>query len=306
MNQPTIVGLGEALFDVFDEGEHLGGAPLNCAVHAGQLGNDAIVVSRVGDDQRGRQVFAGLERRGISSHYVQIDGERPTGIVQVTMEAGEPNYEIVLGSAWDHLEFTSALAELAERCDAVCFGSLGQRELMSRTAIQHFLSAAGQAIRLFDVNLRQQYFSPELIAASLQLSTAVKLNADELDVLGHMWGEPTKHTAGDNVDRCRTLLARFQLDFVALTRGADGLVVVTPEKVWDGSPVVADTSQGTPVGAGDSSAAAVLHGLTHGWNWPRIVKLANTIGAHVASRPEACPPLSAGVQRLLNDDSLHG
>jgi fructokinase len=290
---PVIIGLGEALFDVFPDQERLGGAPLNVAVHAHQLGNTGIVASRIGDDERGRQIMRHLRFRDMRSDYLQIDTARDTGIVNVTLDDGEPSYEIVLGAAWDSLRFDRRFGALASQCDAVCFGTLGQRQSESRAAIQRFVESATAAVRLFDVNLRQEFYSGPLIKKSLKLASAAKLNSDELAVVSRL----LEIHAEDEAAAATHLREQFALDFVAVTRGPRGVVVYTEAGYVEAEPVKADLSGGDRVGAGDSTAAALLHGKVRNWPWERTVKLANTIGALVASRCGACPPLDDVVKR---------
>ncbi len=290
-----IIGLGEALFDVFSDQEYLGGAPLNVAVLAHRVGNTGIVASRIGDDERGRQIMRHLRSRDMRSDYLQIDTSRDTGIVNVTFVDGEPSYEIVLGVAWDGLRFDRRFNTLASQCDAVCFGTLGQRQPESRAAIQRFVESAKLAVRLFDVNLRQDFYSGPLIEKSLKLASAAKLNSDELTVVSRLLEIHIEDEAAAAIQ----LRERFDLDFVALTRGPRGVIVYTEAGHVETEPVKADLSGGDRVGAGDSAAAALLHGKVRSWPWQRTVNLANTIGALVASRSGACPPLDDAVKRLL-------
>ena len=171
-----VVGLGEALFDLLPAGPVLGGAPLNVAVHAHQLGAEGILVSRVGRDEFGDRIRKELASRSMSADHLQTDPDRPTGTVQVTLRNGEPQYDIVPDVAWDAIDFTADLEALASRCAAVCFGSLAQRGSRSSAAILRFLDRAGRAVRLFDVNLRQRYYSRGVLTAGLERSTMVKLS----------------------------------------------------------------------------------------------------------------------------------
>ena len=187
-----IVGIGEALFDLLPDREVLGGAPLNVVVHAHQLatvlGGRAVMVSRVGADERGRRLRAELSARGLSDRFIQNDADRPTGTVRVTLDRGEPHYDIVRDVAWDRLEFTSELSALAAECSAVCYGTLGRREDQADRTICRFVESAGQAIKLFDVNLRQHFYTAPLLSRGLELATIAKMNETELlvvtDVLG--------------------------------------------------------------------------------------------------------------------------
>jgi fructokinase len=298
----TLVGLGEALFDVFPDAQILGGAPLNFAVHAHQLvsvlGGCAYPVSRVGEDPLGRRVCAELERLGVSPRYIQTDAKLPTGQVLVTLDAQhQPQYEISEGVAWDALEFTDALAALAASCHGVLFGSLAQRHPLSHAAIRRFVQSAPQAIRLFDVNLRQHFYSVELIRESLALASAFKLNSEEMRRMAELF-----HLPGANPEQqARGLFEMFPLRHVILTRDIRGTLIFTREgEVFEGQPVQYPRSpQADNVGAGDACAAGGLVGLLLGWPLDRVVNLANHAGAYVASQPGATPQLPEAVLRLL-------
>jgi fructokinase len=284
-NVPVIVGLGEALFDLFPDGARLGGAPLNLAVHAHLLGNCGVVVSRVGPDDYAQCVLDELRRRGMPVDHIQVDSTRPTGTVRVDVDPhGEPTFTITNDVAWDYLEFDAPGEDLARRCNAVCFGTLAQRNPQSRSAIHRFLESAGQAMRLFDVNLRQQYFDRPTLRRSCELATAMKLNRAEVDVVGEMLGVGTGQEKVSGV-----LLERFDLDWVAVTRGAAGVAIYADGRMHEADPVPA-TPGGDAVGAGDAAGAALLHGAVRHWPWARTARLANTLGAHVASQAGACPP----------------
>lgn len=292
----TIIGIGEALFDVFPDQSRLGGAPLNVAVHAHQLGNQGVVASRVGQDALGEQVRRELLDRGMTTNHLQFDPDRPTGTVVVAFDAhGEPQYDIIRDVAWDALQWDHDLDRLAHRADAVCYGTLAARDGQTRHTLYRFLELSRKAVRLFDVNLRQQYYTRRILTRGLELATAVKLNTSELQRLGAIFGlgEKPDHAA-------QALLRQFELDWLVLTRGKDGNVLFTRERKVDATPVpVAEREGGgTPVGAGDAAAAALLHGAVRGWEWERTLELANALGAYVAARPGACPPLSDELREL--------
>ena len=291
---PRIIGIGEALFDVFADGARLGGAPLNVALHAHQLGDEGVVVSRVGQDELGERVLRELVERGMSTAHIQTDPDRPTGEVIVDVdERGEPTYDILRHVAWDTLQFDFDLEDLAQRASAVCFGALAQRDGQSRHTIYRFLDAARRAVKLFDVNLRQDYYDRRILTRSFELADAVKLNIDELRIMDGMF------MLGDAPDEAAAaILRKFSVKWVALTRGAEGTVVYTPRAKHEIEPVVARPG-GDRVGAGDASAAGLLHGATRRWPWERTLKLANALGAHVASQHGACPPLSEEVKALI-------
>jgi fructokinase len=299
---PTIVGIGESLFDIYPNGaQHLGGATLNFSVHAHQLqsriGGHGTTVTRVGSDALGRGILDCLERFGMDTTRVQVDGEHPSGQVLVTISAdGHPSYDILEGVAWDAIEFDDVARRLASSCDAVCFGTLAQRAPKSRSSIQQFVEAAPQAFRLCDINLRQHYFDTPVIQRSLELATAVKLNHEELEVLAGLLRLP-----GETNGRIAALLRDFHLDYIVLTRGERGTAIFTPDQEVDGPPVSYPPSPNAdPVGAGDSCAAAVTVGLLMKWPLPDVAHFANHIGAYVASQPGGTPVLPA--QLRVNPD----
>ena len=304
----TIVGLGEALFDVFPDKQVLGGAPLNVAVHAHQLsqsrGGRGVVVSRVGQDSLGDTLLAELRARGMSTEFVQSDPDRPTGTVYVDVAAsGEPSYEIVSGVAWDWMQFDPDAESLANQCQAVCFGTLAQRESESRSCILRFLSAAKRAVRLFDVNLRQKAYTAQILRRSCELSTAVKLNEHEMKIVADLCGLTVgANAAGNDVNEqlAMSLLKKFDLKLVALTRGSRGTVLLTPTSRFDGPPVHYDAQPGADsVGAGDACAAAILVGLVQRWPMEKVVNVANHMGAFVASRAGATPVLPKEVLEMV-------
>src|SRR5919112_107376 len=185
---PLFVGLGELIWDMLPEGRRLGGAPTNFAYMARLLGNRSAVASRVGRDALGREARARLEAAGVSTEFIQIEDEHPTGTVGVRIgERGEPAFTVNGNSAWDYLEWTERWEGLAARADCVCFGTLGQREPRARETIVRFLERVRPAaLRVFDVNLRHSFFTPEMLARSLALSSVAKLNVDELRLAASM------------------------------------------------------------------------------------------------------------------------
>lgn len=303
----TIVGLGEALFDLFPDRQVLGGAPLNVAVHAHQLavglGGRGVVVSRVGQDDLGGALMADVTGRGMTGEFVQADPDHPTGRVYVSFsDKGEPSYEIVRNVAWDWLQFDPDLEDLAVNCQAVCFGSLAQREAQSRNTIYRFLTAARNAVRLFDVNLRQHYFDRQVLERSCELATAVKLNDQELPVVLRTLGLAAATTSGGDVEgMTRAILKRFShLKLVALTRGAQGTVIQTLTEKIEDQPVSYPMADGADaVGAGDACSAGLLVGLLLRWPLRRTLALSNHTGAYVASQPGATPKLPGAILEMV-------
>lgn len=303
----TILGLGEALFDVFPDKQVLGGAPLNVAVHAHQIsqprGGRGVVVSRVGQDPLGNLLLAELRKRGMTTDYVQSDPDRATGTVFVDLsDPASPSYDIVKGVAWDWIQFDPELEALASQCQAVCFGTLAQRESEARNAILRVLSAARRAVRLFDVNLRQDYFNAQIVRRSLEHCSAIKLNESELPIIADLLAFSASPTAPgkDLSERLAcTLLKKFDLKLVALTRGAQGTLLLTPTGRFEAEVPRYEPEPGADsVGAGDACAAGILLGLVQRWSMDRTVHVANHLGAFVASRAGATPPLPQAVLDL--------
>ena len=283
--QFTIVGLGEILWDVLPDGKQLGGAPANFAYISNALGNRGIVLSRVGDDEFGREILDELNAKNLSTENIQIDGEKLTGIVNVKLENGQPTYEIVENVAWDFLELNKNWREIAQNCDAVCFGSLAQRNDISRKTIRQFVSLT-EGLKIFDINLRQNYFSAEVLDESLKLANILKLNHDELPVIL----EILKIKGENEVKQVKNLIDLYELKFVCLTRSADGSLLLTKNELAENNGkkiTVKDT-----IGAGDSFTAAITHGILRGWELEKINDFANKVGAFVASQTGAMPDFS--------------
>ena len=292
-----VVGLGELIWDLLPEGRRLGGAPSNFAYVSRLLGGEAAVASRVGRDALGDEAVERLERAGLSTLYLQRDDAHPTGTVGVRIGAhGEPHFNVNENSAWDYLAWTPAWEELAARSTVVCFGTLGQRRPLSRATITRFLAATRPgALRLFDVNLRHSFFTPEMLAHSLRLSTVVKLNAEELSAAGSM----LSLRASGELETARELLKTFDLKLVAVTRGEAGSLLVSLDEADEhpGCRVerVADT-----IGCGDAFAAALAYGLRRGAPLSICNEVANRVGAWLATQTGATPDSDpATVARLL-------
>lgn len=282
---PTVIGLGEILWDVFPEGKQLGGAPLNFSHHGAQLGADAYPVSAVGADANGEEIRQILAAKNLPDIHVQTDPTHPTGRVNVTLRDGKPTYEILRDVAWDNIRFTPALAELAARANAACFGSLAQRNSVSRHSIHAFLDAMRpESLRIFDINLRQDFFNREIVESSLRRANILKLSDEELPVLTAMFDLP-----GDVSAQLRHLLERFNLQLVAYTRGGAGSLLVTAGETSDhlGFPTeVIDT-----VGAGDSFTATLCMGLLQNLPLAEINRHASQVAAFVCSQSGATPQL---------------
>jgi fructokinase len=285
--RPVVVGLGEALWDVLPDADHFGGAPANVALHAAALGAESWLVSAVGQDARGDAALARLDGAGVRRDTVARLGDHPTGVVRVTLDAaGHPVYDIAAESAWDYVPWSVAVQQVAERADAVAFGSLAQRSPTSRATIRRAVATTRSASwRLFDVNLRQRYYDADVLAESMELANAVKLNEEELPVVSQLCGVAD----GPPLHQLRALCDRFALRLAALTRGPCGAVLVTPNEVCESTApptVVADT-----VGAGDAFTATLLIGILAGRALDEVSRRANAVAAYVCSQPGATPPI---------------
>ncbi len=281
-----VVGLGELIWDLLPQGKQLGGAPTNFAYIARLFGEEAVSASRVGADAFGREAIERLNGAGISTRFVQWDDFHPTGTVAVTVDdEGEANFCVNQNSAWDYLEWTDDWAKLSARCDAVCFGTLGQRHAQARSTILRFLKEMrADSLRVFDVNLRHSFFNKEMLYSSLELANVLKLNSDELPRLASMLD--LEYT--DARETALRLIEGFDLRLVAVTRGARGSLVVSRDKVCEhnGYKVrVVDT-----IGAGDAFAAALVHKLLRNASIEEASDAANRTGAWVASHAGATPP----------------
>lgn len=285
-----IVGLGEALWDCLPDGRKLGGAPANFAYHAGQFGNDAIAVSAIGNDELGDQTIRELEEKSLCYLMPRLDF--PTGTVQVELNNGVPTYNIKEKVAWDNIPFTNDIKEVAKNCRAVCFGSLAQRNIVSRRTIHKFLAAAPlDCIKIFDINLRQSFYNKEIIKASLQACNILKINDEELVVLGHLFG----YTGLDIENKCWLILGKYNLNMLVLTCGVNGSYVFTPGVIsYMNTPEVnvVDT-----VGAGDSFTGSFVASILSGMSVRESHKLAVDVSAFVCTQKGAMPKLP---QRLLD------
>jgi len=280
--QFKIVGIGEILWDLLPNGKRLGGAPANFAYAASQLGNEGIVLSRVGNDEPGREILAELKAKNLSTETIRIDEKNPTGVVNVNLENGQPSYEIVENPAWDFLELSDDWRKAALSADAICFGSLAQRNKISCKTVRETVNLT-RKLRVFDVNLRQIFFSREILLRSLNMASVAKLNQEELLVVAGLF-EIKKLNP---VKAAKDLLVRFGLKLICVTRGANGSILVTKKEVSEHPGLkieVADT-----IGAGDAFTAALAHGLLRNWNLDKINEFANKVGAFVASQTGAMP-----------------
>lgn len=282
-----VVGMGEALWDVLPEGKKIGGAPANFAYHVSQFGLPSCVVSAVGDDPLGAEITENFTSKGLNQLIETVP--YPTGTVQVEIDqAGVPQYEIKENVAWDNIPYTARLEQLAERTKALCFGSLAQRNVVSRNTINRFLDAMPQDpdnLVVFDVNLRQGFYNKEILCNSMERCNILKINDEELITVSRLFGYP----GIDLQDKCWILLGKYNLKMLILTCGINGSYVFTPGHVsFRPTPKVevADT-----VGAGDSFTAAFISCLLKGFSVTSAHERAVETSAFVCTHKGAMPVL---------------
>lgn len=291
MSEKFVIGMGEALWDVLPEGKKIGGAPANFAYHVSQFGLPSCVVSAVGDDALGKEILENLSTKGMNMLINTVP--YPTGTVQVEIDAaGIPQYDIKENVAWDNIPFNEALENLAKDTKAVCFGSLAQRNVVSRETIGKFLDAIpaeNDPLIIFDINLRQGFFTKETICESMQRCNILKINDEELEVITPMFG-----LSGSVEHRCRALMEKYGLRCLILTCGTDGSYVFTADEVsFLETPrvKVADT-----VGAGDSFTGAFCGSLLAGASVRDAHRRAVDVAAFVCSQSGAMPRIPDGLR----------
>ena len=293
--KPLVVGIGEILWDILPSGKKLGGAPANFAYHAGELGCEAYIISSVGNDKLGNEILDILNTLGLSSRYIQIDECHPTGTVEVQLDNnGIPSYIIHKNVAWDYIKVNEKCLELMKNADAVCFGSLSQRSETSREAILKLLNNTNNnCIKIFDINLRQNFYNREIIINSLAHANVLKLNELELSIVSDLLGV----NGGEESEKLRKLQKKYSLRLIALTKGDCGSILFNGERIskHPGFKVeVLDT-----VGAGDAFTAAVAVGLIKKWDLDTINDFANKLGGYVCTQQGATPKIPEWLKASL-------
>ena len=279
-----IVGLGEALWDLLPEGKKLGGAPANFAYHAGQFGLDTIAISALGEDALAEETIDALKEHNLN--YLMPRVPYPTGTVQVTLaEGGIPTYDIKEGVAWDNIPYTDEMAEIAKNARAVCFGSLAQRNSVSREDIRQFLAdTPADCLKICDINLRQQFYSKEILEDSFKLCNILKINDEELVVVNRMFG----YDGLDMRQTCEKMVQDYGLKMLVLTCGTNGSYVFTDDGLtsFQDTPkvTVADT-----VGAGDSFTGSFCACIINGKPVQEAHKIAVKVSAFVCTQNGAMP-----------------
>jgi fructokinase len=291
-----IVGLGEVLWDLLPSGKVLGGAPANFAYMAHLLGDRGVVASRVGDDALGQQACAVMASLGLSTQYIQQDCQHETGLAEVAIDdVGQPMFTIKESVSWDFLEWTQAWEELAREADVVCYGSLAQRSAISAATVGRFLRASRpEALRIFDVNLRQKYYSKDILERSLQYADVLKLTDHELIHLTSLLG----FKASGEEESARKLLEECDLKLVCVTRGSRGSMLVSYEETVEHPGIAVKVVDS--VGAGDAFTACLAHHLMRGRSLEEISEFANRLASWVATQVGATPAVDrVGVQSII-------
>jgi fructokinase len=292
----TILGIGELLWDMLPEGPQLGGAPANYSVMAARLGNHATILSRLGQDELGQRAFEILKPFPVDCSQLQADPEQPTGRVTVELEDGQASYTVHQPVAWDFFELTDAWQAVAAKADAVCFGSLAQRNEHSRRTIHTLVKATRpECQRIFDVNLRAPFYDQEIMRDSLKLASVMKMNDVEVPQVLGLLGLPASSSLREGAER---LLTEFpQLNLVAITCGGEGSLLVSRTEcdVHPGISIkVADT-----IGAGDAFTAAMTHYLLRGAPLSVLNEAGNRWGSFIASQSGAMPEISPETLRRI-------
>lgn len=282
-----VIGMGEALWDVLPDGKKIGGAPANFAYHVKQFGLESYAISAVGEDTLGDELLSQFDKHGVSYHIARVP--YPTGTVLVELDSeGVPQYEIKENVAWDNIPFTPELEEMAKRTKAICFGSLAQRNIVSRETINRFIDTIpddDDRLKVFDINLRQNFYTKEIICNSMKQCNILKINDEELVTVSRMFGYP----GIDLENKCWILLGKYNLKMLILTCGINGSYVFTPGEIsFQPTPSVQveDT-----VGAGDSFTAAFIANILKGRDVKEAHRIAVETSAFVCTRKGAMPKL---------------
>ena len=290
----VIVGLGEILWDMLPSGKALGGAPANFAFHAKELGESSVVISCVGNDEMGREIISSLENMDMSTEFLYIDKTHPTGVVSVTTNKEmKPSYLIQEGVAWDYIPTSELLSELAFKSTAVCFGTAAQRSQLSRMTIQKFVGLMGQdSIRVFDINLRQNFYSRDVIETSLSLANVLKLNVNELSVVKKLL-----RLNGDEEKILNELSRKYSLRLIALTKGMEGSIIYSEGRIskHEGYRINLEDT----VGAGDAFVAALVTGLLRGYELDDLNNKANCVASYICSKHGGTPSLTNEIRQLF-------
>lgn len=292
-----VLGVGEILWDVFPSGKKLGGAPTNFAYHVSALGHEGVVVSRIGNDEYGREIIEQLISLGLATDYVQIDGDKETGVVEVCIDSNDqPSYIIKEDVAWDFLQWDNKLDTLLETTDAICFGTLAQRSRISRNTIITLLEKAERdTIKVYDINLRQSFYNKGIIADSLKLADIVKLNADEIELVRDLLNINSKY---NEEDLCRYLIDGYDLKLICLTKGEGGSTLIDNQTTFHSPSFPYELAD--RVGAGDAFTAGVIVGYLNEEPIDIISTRANKLASWVTSKHGGTPVYDSEIKGIMN------
>ena len=284
--KPVVIGIGEVLWDIFPEGKELGGAPANFIYFAKQFGAESYIISTVGKDVPGNEILAKLNSFGLNTYYVSVNNEHLTGVVDIILDdTGNPDFKIQKNVAWDYINWSEDIKNIAEVADAVCFGTLAQRSKVSRDTIRKFLhSTRDECLIILDLNLRQSFYNKEIIETSLEYADILKLNDEEFNAVTEMFC-----VSGSEPEVLSELLNNFNLQLIALTKGENGSILYSRKgESFKKIPVdnIVDT-----VGAGDSFTSVLVMGLLNNIPLKDIHKKAAEVSAFVCSREGAMPEM---------------
>jgi len=296
-----VASVGEILWDMFPGGKKIGGAPTNFAYHVSSLGHRGIIASRIGKDELGKEIFNYLKNCGLSTEYIQIDSMYPTGTVDVRIDnKGYPEYIIKQNVAWDFFEFDRKWETLAKEADAIYFCTLSQRTPKSYLAIKEFLNNTRKdAVKIFDINLRQNFFSHKIITESLEKSSILKLNDEELPILMKLLGLRENKSQKES---CLALIKEYNLDLVCVTKGKNGSLLITEKEVFRHNGFA--TSVVDTVGAGDAFTAALVVKYLEGKSLSELSEAANKLGSWVSSQIGGMPPANKEILSELSNEIL--
>jgi len=279
----TVVGIGEVLWDLLPNGKILGGAPVNFVYHAAQLGADGVAISSVGNDELGREIVDSVNEKGIVN-CISFNNH-PTGTVGVTLIGGKPDYTIYENVAWDFIELTPESFSILQQADAICFGTLAQRNNVSHQAIMSALKLVPEkCLRVYDINLRQKFYSRSLVEDSLAVSNVFKINDDEISLFNHLF-----EISGNEVEICQLIIDAYSLEYLALTKGEKGSYLFHDNEISYMQTPVVDVED--TIGAGDSFTAALVMGILNNLPLKEIHRKAVEISAFVCTQKGATPGL---------------
>jgi fructokinase len=292
-----IAGIGELLWDIFKNVKKLGGAPANFAYHVSALGHEGIIISRIGNDELGREITYFLGKLNLDTGNIQVDNKKPTGTVVVKMdEHNQPVYIIKEEVAWDFLEWNKKINDMLSSVDAVCFGTLAQRNEITRQTILKFLKMVNKkAVKILDINLRQSFYNKQIIEESLKSADILKLNTGELEVLSSIFQINPKFS---EKDACRFLIDKYSLNLISLTKGEEGSLILNDTSYCESPSFpykVADR-----VGAGDAFTAAMIILYLKGKSLAEISEYANRLASWVTSQKGGTPVYDSAIKKTMN------